>query len=75
MRGPPSPLRSTTNSARSTEIRTAPRSTTSRIGSGAGVAQFIANTVDYGASDVALKDDEVSQARKKGTPLNVKETP
>ncbi len=41
------------------------------VGSGAGVAQFIANTVDYGATDVALKDDEVSQAKKKGTPLNI----
>jgi phosphate transport system substrate-binding protein len=41
------------------------------VGSGAGVAQFIANTVDYGATDVALKDDEVSQAKAKGTPLNI----
>jgi phosphate transport system substrate-binding protein len=41
------------------------------VGSGAGVAQFIANTVDYGASDVALKDDEVAQAQAKGDPLNI----
>jgi phosphate transport system substrate-binding protein len=41
------------------------------VGSGAGVAQFIANTVDYGATDVALLDDEVSQAKKKGDPLNI----
>jgi phosphate transport system substrate-binding protein len=41
------------------------------VGSGAGVAQFIANTVDYGATDVALKDDEVQQAKAKGDPLNV----
>jgi phosphate transport system substrate-binding protein len=41
------------------------------VGSGAGVAQFIANTVDYGATDVALKDDEVTQAKAKGDPLNV----
>jgi phosphate transport system substrate-binding protein len=41
------------------------------VGSGAGVAQFIANTVDFGATDVALTDDEVSQAQKKGDPLNI----
>jgi phosphate transport system substrate-binding protein len=41
------------------------------VGSGAGVAQFIANTVDYGATDVALKDDEVKQAQAKGDPLNI----
>jgi phosphate transport system substrate-binding protein len=41
------------------------------VGSGAGVAQFIAKTVDYGATDVALKDDELAQAKKASTPLNV----
>lgn len=41
------------------------------VGSGAGVAQFIANTVNYGATDVALKDSEVAQAQAKGTPLNI----
>jgi phosphate transport system substrate-binding protein len=41
------------------------------VGSGAGVAQFIANTVDYGATDVALQDDEVKQAQAKGDPLNI----
>lgn len=41
------------------------------IGSGAGVAQFIANTVNFGASDVALKDTDITQANIKGTPLNV----
>lgn len=41
------------------------------VGSGAGVAQFIAGTVNYGATDVALKDSEVTQATAKGTPLNV----
>lgn len=40
------------------------------IGSGAGIAQFIANTVNYGATDVALKDTEVAQATK-GKPLNI----
>jgi phosphate transport system substrate-binding protein len=41
------------------------------VGSGAGVAQFLANTVNYGATDVALKDEEVSQAEEKGTPFNI----
>jgi phosphate transport system substrate-binding protein len=41
------------------------------VGSGAGVAQFIANTVDFGATDVALLDDEVKQAQAKGDPLNI----
>ncbi len=29
------------------------------VGSGAGVKQFTAGTVDFGASDVAMKDDEI----------------
>lgn len=41
------------------------------VGSGAGVAQFLANTVNYGATDVALKDEEVTKAQEKGTPLNI----
>ncbi len=41
------------------------------VGSGAGVAQFIANTVNYGATDVFLQDDEISQAKGNGEPLNV----
>jgi phosphate transport system substrate-binding protein len=41
------------------------------VGSGAGVAQFIANTVDFGGTDVALKDDEVTQAQAKSDPLNI----
>jgi phosphate transport system substrate-binding protein len=41
------------------------------VGSGAGIAQFIANTVNYGATDVALKDSDISQAKANGTPLNV----
>jgi phosphate transport system substrate-binding protein len=31
------------------------------VGSGAGVEQFIKGTVDFGASDVAMKDDEIKQ--------------
>ena len=34
------------------------------VGSGAGVQQFIANTVDFGASDVAMKDDEIAKVSK-----------
>ena len=31
------------------------------IGSGAGVKQFTAGTVDFGASDVAMKDEEIAK--------------
>jgi phosphate transport system substrate-binding protein len=41
------------------------------VGSGAGVTQFIANTVNFGATDVALKDSEVAQAKANGAPLNI----
>lgn len=34
------------------------------VGSGAGVEQFIAGTVDFGASDVAMKDEEIAKAGK-----------
>nr|WP_228040849.1 phosphate ABC transporter substrate-binding protein PstS [Nodosilinea sp. LEGE 07088] len=32
------------------------------VGSGAGVEQFLAETVDFGASDTAMKDEEIAQA-------------
>jgi len=32
------------------------------IGSGAGIKQFIAKTVNFGASDAAMKDEEIAQA-------------
>ena len=38
------------------------------IGSGSGVKQFIAGTVDFGASDVAMKDEDMSRVSK-GTVL------
>jgi phosphate transport system substrate-binding protein len=41
------------------------------VGSGAGVAQFTANTVDFGASDAAMTDDELGAASKKGSPVHV----
>lgn len=34
------------------------------VGSGAGVKQFVAETVDFGASDVAMKDEEIGKVKK-----------
>src|SRR3954463_10741817 len=41
------------------------------IGSGGGIAQFTAGTVDFGATDSAMKDEELAAAQKKGDPLHV----
>jgi phosphate transport system substrate-binding protein len=41
------------------------------IGSGGGIAQFTAGTVDFGASDAAMTDDEEAAAAKKGDPVHV----
>jgi phosphate transport system substrate-binding protein len=41
------------------------------IGSGGGIAQFTAGTVDFGATDAAMDDEEVAQAEKKGTPVHI----
>jgi len=42
------------------------------IGSGGGIAQFSAGTVDFGATDSAMKDDEIATAQKKGSdPVHV----
>jgi phosphate transport system substrate-binding protein len=41
------------------------------IGSGGGIAQFTANTVDFGASDAAMEDSEIKAAQKKGDPVHV----
>jgi phosphate transport system substrate-binding protein len=41
------------------------------IGSGGGIAQFTAGTVDFGATDSAMKDEEVAAAKKKGDPVHV----
>jgi phosphate transport system substrate-binding protein len=41
------------------------------IGSGGGVAQFTAGTVDFGATDSALKDEELTAASKKSTALDI----
>lgn len=40
-------------------------------GSGAGVAQFTADTVDYGASDVFLTNSELKAASAKGKPMDI----
>jgi phosphate transport system substrate-binding protein len=41
------------------------------IGSGGGIAQFTAGTVDFGATDAPMKDEEVTAAKKKGDPVHV----
>jgi phosphate transport system substrate-binding protein len=41
------------------------------IGSGGGVAQFTAGTVDFGASDSAMTDQEITEAQKKGDPVHI----
>src|SRR3954454_8865254 len=41
------------------------------IGSGGGVAQFTAGTVDFGASDAAMKDEEITAAKAKGDPVHI----
>jgi phosphate transport system substrate-binding protein len=41
------------------------------IGSGGGIAQFTAGTVDFGASDAPMKDEEITAAKKKGDPVHV----
>lgn len=42
------------------------------IGSGGGIAQFSEGTVDFGASDSAMDDEEIATAEKKGsTPVHI----
>jgi phosphate transport system substrate-binding protein len=41
------------------------------IGSGGGIAQFTANTVDFGATDAAMEDQELKAAKKNGEPVHV----
>jgi phosphate transport system substrate-binding protein len=41
------------------------------IGSGGGVAQFTAGTVNFAGSDPALKDPEVAAAQSKGDPVHI----
>ncbi len=41
------------------------------IGSGGGIAQFTAGTVDFGATDSAMKDEEIAAANSKGVPVHI----
>ncbi len=41
------------------------------IGSGGGIAQFTAGTVDFGATDAAMTDEELKAAQKKGEPVHI----
>jgi phosphate transport system substrate-binding protein len=41
------------------------------IGSGGGIAQFTAGTVDFGATDSAMKPEEIAAAKKKGDPVHI----
>ena len=41
------------------------------IGSGGGIAQFTAGTVDFGATDSAMDDEEVAAAQKKGEAVHI----
>ena len=41
------------------------------IGSGGGIAQFTAGTVDFGATDSPMEDAEIKAAEKKGQPVHV----
>ena len=41
------------------------------IGSGGGIAQFTAGTVDFGASDAFMKPEEIAAAKKKGEPVHI----
>jgi phosphate transport system substrate-binding protein len=41
------------------------------IGSGGGIAQFTEGTVDFGASDAAMTDEEEAAAKAKGEPVHV----
>jgi len=41
------------------------------VGSGGGIAQFTAGTVDFGATNAAMKPEEETAAKKKGDPVHV----
>jgi phosphate transport system substrate-binding protein len=41
------------------------------VGSGGGIAQFTAGTVDFGATDAAMKPEEEDAAKKKGDPVHI----
>lgn len=41
------------------------------VGSGAGIAQLTAGTVDFAGSDAVMKPEEVAAAKPKGTPVHL----
>jgi phosphate transport system substrate-binding protein len=41
------------------------------VGSGEGIAQFTAGTVDFGATDSAMTDEKEAAAKSKGEPVHV----
>jgi phosphate transport system substrate-binding protein len=41
------------------------------VGSGAGIAQFTAGTVDFAGSDAVMKPEEVAAGKDKGTPVHL----
>jgi phosphate transport system substrate-binding protein len=41
------------------------------VGSGGGVSQFTAGTIDFGATDSAMTDEELAAAKKKGEPVHI----
>jgi phosphate transport system substrate-binding protein len=41
------------------------------VGSGEGIAQFTAGTVDFGATDAAMTDEEEAAAKQKGEPVHI----
>jgi len=41
------------------------------IGSGGGIAQFTAKTVDFGATDSPMKPEEIAAAKKNGDPVHI----
>jgi len=41
------------------------------VGSGAGIAQLTAGTVDFAGSDAVMKPEEVAAGRDKGTPVHI----
>ncbi len=41
------------------------------VGSGAGIAQFTAGTVDFGGTDSAMSDDEMAAAKATGDPVHI----
>ena len=41
------------------------------VGSGAGIAQLTAGTVDFAGSDAVMKPEEIAAGRDKGTPVHL----